>query len=116
MSENQPPKKQQRKHKPEKVHLNWRKKWELIVNGIDKKEVPVTVLEKISVNLIDGSQVNVDIKRLIKDGEHPDDIERMLNEKFHELDDYIENVDFFVDVETVQKTIQPETDRVLKKL
>jgi len=114
MSENQRPKK--RKPKPEKINLNWRKKWEVIVNGIDKKEVPVTVLEKISVNLIDGSQVNVDIKRLITDGEHPDDIERMLNEKFFELDEYIENVDFFVDVDTVQKTIQPETDRVLKKL
>jgi len=108
------PKKQ--KHKQEKVHLNWRKKWEQMVNGIDKKEVPVTVLDRISVNLIDGSQVNVDVKRLLKDGEHPDDIERMLNEKFYELDDYIENVDFFVDVETVQKTVQPETDRVLKKL
>jgi len=95
------PKKQ--KHKQEKVHLNWRKKWEQMVNGIDKKEVPVTVLDRISVNLIDGSQVNVDVKRLLKDGEHPDDIERMLNEKFYELDDYIENVDFFVDVETVQK-------------
>jgi hypothetical protein len=44
------------------------------------------------------------------------DIETLLDEKFVELDQYIENVDFFVDVNKVEATIQPETDKVLKGL
>jgi hypothetical protein len=46
----------------------------------------------------------------------PDEIETMLDHKFNELDDYIENVDFLIDIEKVVDTVQPETDKVLKNL
>ena len=36
--------------------------------------------------------------------------------KLEELESYIRNVDFFVDIETVEKTIQLETNRILSKL
>jgi hypothetical protein len=44
------------------------------------------------------------------------DIEEMLDAKFDELDAYIQNVDFLIDIEKVVDTIQPETDKVLKGL
>jgi hypothetical protein len=46
----------------------------------------------------------------------PIEVEAMLDEKFNELDRYIENVDFLVDIDKVVSTIQPETDKVLKDL
>lgn len=105
-----------KKRKAEKLHLNIRKKWEGIVKTVEKKEVPVDVLDTICITLIDGTSLVLDIKQLIADGMEPQDIEEMLNEKFEELDDYIKTVDFHVDINLVVSTIQPETDKILKNL
>lgn len=115
MSENQPPKKPQRS-KAKKVNLNKRKSWQDIVKDVDKKKVPITVLEHISVKLVDGTSININVKELIDSGENPEDIEALLDDKFNQLDEYIENVDFFVDIDRVKDAIQPETDKVLKGL
>ena len=114
MSENPQPKKPSRKAK--KLALDPKKRWQDIVKNVDKKEVPVSVLQQIVVKLIDGTHLSIDVKQLIDDGNDPDVIEDLLNSKFHDLDEYIENVDFFVDVDRVQETVQPETDKVLKDL
>lgn len=110
------PKKPPRSRKAKKLNLNKRKSWQDIVNGVDKREVPIHVLEHISVQLIDGTTLNINIKDLISDGQDPLEIEVLLDEKFNELDEYIKNVDFFVDLDKVKDTIQPETDKVLKGL
>lgn len=83
---------------------------------MDKKEVPVHVLEKMVVHLQDGEIVTIDIKQIIADGADPDEIELHINRRLKELDAYIYNVDFFVDIDQVQKTVQPITDRLLSKL
>ena len=46
----------------------------------------------------------------------PDEIELHVDRRLQELDAYIDNVDFFVDVDLVQQTVQPETDKILAKL
>lgn len=109
------PKKPQRS-KAKKLNLNVKKRWQDIVNDVDKKEVPVNVLQQIIVKLIDGTNITINIKELLAEGLDPDEIENMLNEKFDDLDQYIKTVDFFVDVDTVKQTVQPETDKVLKGL
>jgi septum formation inhibitor MinC len=53
---------------------------------------------------------------LIDDGQDPEEIEALLDDKFNQLDQYIENVDFFVDIDKVVNAVQPETDKVLKNL
>lgn len=117
MSENLPqPKKPQRKNKAKKLSLNVKKHWQDIVKDVDKKEVPVEVLQRIIVKLIDGTDLSIDITQLLADGSNPEDIENLLNEKFEDLDQYIENVDFFIDIDKVVNTVQPETDKVLKNL
>lgn len=115
MSENQAPKKPQ-PNKAKKLNLNKRKSWQDIVNNVDKREVPITVLQEIKVQLIDGTSININVKDLINEGQDPFEIETMLDEKFNELDPYIKNVDFFVDIDKVKDTVQPETDKVLKGL
>lgn len=108
--------KKPRPSKAKKLSLNKRKSWQEIVNNVDKREVPITVLQEIKVLLIDGTSININVKELIDAGQDPHDIEVMLDEKFNELDQYIKNVDFFVDIDKVKDTVQPETDKVLKGL
>ena len=60
--------------------------------------------------------ISIDVKRLLADGMLDSEIEEMLDGKFNELDAYIQNVDFLIDIEKVVDTIQPETDKVLKGL
>lgn len=115
MSENQQPKKPKRS-KAKKVNINPKKRWQDIVRDVEKKEVPVDVLQRIIVRLVDGTDLSIDIKQLLDDGNDPDEIEELLNTKFHDLDQYIENIDFFIDIDRVVNTIQPETDKVLKDL
>lgn len=114
MSKEQPKKPRQRKSK--RLNINKKEQWERILKDIDKREVPVTCLESITVNLKDGTSVKVDIKQLISEGNHPDDVEYMINTKLKALDDIIEDVDFFISVESVAKTVQPITDNLLKHL
>ena len=68
------------------------------------------------VKLVDGTNISIDVKKLIVEGMDPSDIEEMLDLKFDELDAYIANVDFLIDIDKVVKTVQPETDKVLKGL
>ena len=115
MSEQEPPKKPQRRQ-AKKLDLSVRKSWKDIVNNVEKKEVPITVLQEIVVQLVDGTNISIDIKRLLAEGNDPIHIEQLLDEKFEDLEQYIENVDFFIDIDEVVNTVQPETDKVLKNL
>jgi hypothetical protein len=115
MAEQPKPKKPQRKNS-KKITLSKNKSWKDIVEGVDKKEVPIHILQEIEVKLIDGTNISIDVKRLIEDGMDPIAIEELLDLKFNELDAYIDNVDFLIDIAKVVDTIQPETDQVLKGL
>lgn len=111
----QKPKKPQ-KPKSKKLNLNTKTTWRNILKDVDKKEVPVHVLERLVLHLLDGTDVEINIKEILAKGIDPDLVETEINRRLEDLDQYIENIDFFVDIESVEKTIQPETDRVLSKL
>ena len=112
MSKQQEPK----KPKAKKLNLNSKHLWRDILKQVDKQEVPIEVLSQLTVNLKDGTSVIVDIKRLLSEGADPDELELHVNTRLEELDMYIVNIDFFVDLDRVQNTVQPETDRILSKL
>lgn len=115
MAEHPRPKKK-RKVKSEKLHLDIRKKWESLIQTVDKHEVPIDVLDSVDIALIDGTTVSINIQHLIDIGCDSFEVEQMLNEKFEDLEEYIMAVDFNVNVGFVQSTVQPETDKVLKHL
>lgn len=108
--------KKQKKLRSKKLNLNSKSKWRNILKDVEKKEIPIQVLEKIVIELLDGSRVDIDVKQIIAEGESINLLEQKINKKLEELESYIRNVDFFVDIETVEKTIQPETNRILSKL
>jgi hypothetical protein len=113
MAKQQKPKKPA---KPKKLNLTVKQRWRAILAEVDKQEIPVHVLERLVVHLKDGTDVEVNIKELIAEGNDPVLVEQHINSRLDSLDDIIDNVDFFVDVDSVVRTIQPETDRLLANL
>ena len=99
-----------------KITINSKELWENILATVEKPEVPIEVLEKIIIHLIDGTKVNINIIELLADGADPESLERELGDKLEKLDHMIEDIDFYVNIDEVAKTIQPETDRILSKL
>jgi hypothetical protein len=114
---NQPkPKKPPRKNKRLKLTITERDKWRQILAEVEKAQAPVSVLRAITVNLIDGTQVDIDIQELLAEGVAPEDLEQRINDRLESLDDIIKNVDFFINVDCVARTVQPITDNLLKNL
>jgi len=109
---------QPRRKKPKLKRLNFttREKWNKILKDVEKKEVPVNLLDSITVNLVDGTSVDINIKELLAEGMTPEEIEQSLNEKLTALDHIIHDVDFFVNVDDVASAVQPITDNFLKDL
>ena len=108
--------KKPKKPKSKKISVGVRQKWESILKTVTKEEVPVELLESLTVNLTDGTKVNVDVKELIREGRRPKEIERHINERLESLDDQIIDVDFFICIDSVVKSVQPATDQILKDM
>lgn len=112
----QPKKKLPKKPKSKRINVSAREKWVKILKDVEKNEIPVTCLEALQVNLKDGTTVMIDITELLSEGMSPDEVEEQINEKLTKLDYVIHDVDFFVNIDQVAKTIQPITDEFLKNL
>jgi hypothetical protein len=112
----QPKKRQPKKPKSKRVNVSVREKWVKILKDVEKDEVPITCLEALNVNLKDGTTVVIDIIQLLAEGFDPQEIEEKINEKLEKLDYIIKDVDFFVNIDQLAKTIQPITDNFLSKL
>ena len=91
-------------------------KWEDLVDGVEKTDVPVECIKRLVIKLKDGKRRYLNISTLRKKGYDPIELEEVLNDKLAEYDGMIENIDFFVDVEAVAEQVQRETDNILGKL
>ena len=87
--------------------------WKHIINNVDKTDIPSELIESVVIKLTNDTTHEIDIKILKKRGIHPEDIEDILNGTLNDLRDEIETVDFFLDIEAVADTVQPETDKLL---
>lgn len=105
-----------RKPKSRRINVDAKDRWKQILKTVSKDEVPVSLLEKVHVNLIDGSTVEVDIAQLIDEGMDPDDVKNELNSRLKQMDEIIKDIDFFISIDNVAKTVQPITDDILKTL
>jgi hypothetical protein len=112
----QKPEKPPRKNKQLKLTITERDKWRQILKEVEKAEAPVSVLKSITVNLIDGTKVKINIQELLSEGATPEELESDINIKLLRLDEVIKSVDFFISVEHVAKAVQPATDILLKNL
>ncbi len=108
--------KQPRRRRSKRLNLSKKAQWEAILKGTTKDEVPIQLLDSISVNLKDGTSVNIYVRDLIKDGDDPEELEIQIQERLNAMDDIINDVDFFISVPELSKAVQPVTDKILKDL
>ena len=99
-----------------KLALTERDKWRQILKEVEKAEAPVSVLHAITVNLIDGTSVDINVQDILATGLDPKYLEEEISRKLKELDGIVEDVDFLISIENVAKAIQPATDSLLKNL
>ena len=114
MAQEKPQKPKRRRSK--KLNVSNKKEWERILKDVDKKDVPISMLEAITVNLKDGTQVVINIQELLLEGADSDYLRDHIEERLDALDHIIEDVDFYISLEEVRKTVQPATDSILKNL
>lgn len=89
------------------------KKWEHILEDVEKQKIPVQFIKKIIVKLEGKRQQTINIERFLTQGLDPEQIEEAVGRKLHELDNMIVSVEFILNVQHIADTVQPETDRLL---
>jgi hypothetical protein len=92
------------------------KKWENILEDVEKSRVPIQFIKKIVIKMVGKKQHTVNIQSLFKQGLEPDEAEGIISRKLDELDPLITSVEFILNVETIAETVQPQTDKLLGKL
>jgi hypothetical protein len=92
------------------------KKWEHILEDVEKQKIPIQFIKKIVVKLDGKRQQTINIERFLKQGLDPEQIEEAVNRRLVELDDEIKSVEFILNVQNIAETVQPETDKLLGKL
>jgi hypothetical protein len=108
--------KKPRQPRSKRLNLSSKDKWEKLLKEVSKEQVPITVIRYITVNLKDGTSVDLNIEEMIEEGADPEVVEKVINSKLEALDDIIKDVDFHISVDSVAKVIQPFTDNLLKDL
>lgn len=92
------------------------RKWEHILEDVEKSRVPVQFIKKIVVKMTGKKQHTINIQSLLKQGLDPEEIEEVVSRKLNELDPLITSFEFVLNVESIAETVQPETDRLLGNL
>lgn len=91
------------------------KKWEHIIDDVDKQKIPVEFIKKLVIKMRGKRQQTVNIKRFLDQGLAPEQIEEAVSRKLSEYDDEILSVEFVLNIESIAETVQPETDKLLRK-
>lgn len=91
-------------------------KWSHIVDEVNKTNVPIECIKKITLKLVGNRRKVINVATLRKQGLDGDEIENLVNRVLTEYDDTVRDVDFLLDITAVAALVQPETDKILNKL
>lgn len=92
------------------------KKWEHIIDEVNKTEVPLECIKKVIIKLREKKRKTINLSTLRRQGLAWEEIESVLSRNLYELSDNIVDVDFVLDVGAVAEMVQPQTNHFLKKL
>lgn len=90
--------------------------WERIVNDVDKNHCPIECVSKVIFRTHDRKQKTINLSKLRQQGFDDDVINSAVESFINENEDVISSMEFKLDVKAVAGIIQPETDRLLKKI
>jgi len=92
------------------------KQWEHIIDDVDKQKIPVEFIKKLVIKLHGKRQQTINIKKFLDQGLAPEQVEEAVSRKLQEYDDMILSVEFVLNIESIAETVQPETDKLLRKM
>ena len=90
--------------------------WEEIVEAVDKTDVPVQCLKRLTIKLENGRRRQISITKLRKQGMPEEQIQIMINHALEMMASEIKSIDFIVDVESVAKMVKPYSKELLDKI
>ena len=108
--------KQPRKSKRLKLLITERDKWKQILAQVDTPEAPISVIQKIEIELVDGTMVDINVQELLADGFDEYELEEAINSRLDANEHIIKDANFFIDADHVANTVQPITNSILKNL
>ena len=90
--------------------------WEEIVEAVDKTDVPVQCLKRLTIKLENGRRRQISITKLRKQGMPEEQIQVIINHTLEMMAAEIKSIDFIVDVESVAKMVKPYSKELLDKI
>ncbi len=91
-------------------------KWERLLDGVDKQQVPVEFIKKLILKLEGKRQKTINIERFLSQGLEPEEIEDAISRQLIKLDDEVVGIEFILNLQSIAETVQPETDQLLRGL
>jgi hypothetical protein len=91
-------------------------KWERLLDGVDKQQVPVEFIKKLILRLEGKRQKTINIERFLSQGLEPEEIEDAISRQLIKLDDEVVAIEFILNLQSIAETVQPETDQLLRGL
>lgn len=92
------------------------RRWEEIVEQVDKDHIPIDCVKKIIFKMQDRKQKTVNLKKLKSQGLDAEMIEVLVENFIRDNEEAIAAMEFIVDIEAVAEILQPETDKLLSNL
>lgn len=92
------------------------RKWEQILETVDKNKIPIHFIKKIVVKMRGKRQHTINIGKLINSGLDSAQLEDVVRKRLEELDAVTVSVEFVLDVHAIAETVQPTTDELLSNL
>lgn len=105
-----------RKSKRLKLLLTERDKWKQILAQVDTPEAPISVIQKIEIELVDGTIVDINVEELLADGYDEYELEEAINARLDANEHIIKDANFYINADQVANTVQPITNSILKNL
>jgi len=90
------------------------KRWEEIVDQVDKDHIPIECIKKVVFRITGGRQKTINLQRLKQQGLDMDEVQDVVDTFVQANSDLITNMEFVLDIVAVAELLQPETDKLLK--
>jgi Asp-tRNA(Asn)/Glu-tRNA(Gln) amidotransferase B subunit len=90
------------------------KRWEEIVDQVDKDHIPIECIKKVVFRITGGRQKTINLQRLKQQGLDMDEVQDVVDTFVQANSDLITNMEFVLDIMAVAELLQPETDKLLK--
>jgi hypothetical protein len=102
--------------KSKRINLNYKGQWREILKDVEKEQVPINLLDCIMLKLLDGTEITIEVKKMLDSGEDGEELQKDISAKLAKLDHLIDQVDFFISIESLDRIIKPITADILKDL